>query len=190
MARRRPNEPTVNPARGAALVVAAVLVGLLLLRNGLDTSEVVTASKGDDTSTDSGTDGDGSSTDQGSETTETTVAVRSPAEVTVVVLNGTSVGGAAGKYSTALESAGYKMGPPGDAATKIPATQVFFTEGYEREAAAVALAIGAPATVTPAPLPTPPPGEVDAANVVVVIGADLASLTPTTMAPGAATTTG
>lgn len=189
MARRRPNEPTVNPARGAALVVVAVLVGLLLLRNGLDTSEVVTASKGDDTAAAGGSDGNDGSTDAGSETTETTVAVRSPAEVKVTVLNGTSVGGAAGKYSTALESAGYDVLPPGDAAQKIPATQVLFTEGYEREAAAVALAIGTPATVTPAPLPTPPPGAVDAANVVVVIGADLASLTPTTMAPGATTTT-
>jgi hypothetical protein len=75
---------------------------------------------------------------------------------------------------------------PGDAATKIPATQVFFTPGFEREAAAVALAAGAPATLIPAALPTPPPGEVGAANVVLVIGADLASLTPTTVTTVAA----
>ena len=74
------------------------------------------------------------------------------------MLNGTSVGGAAGKYSTALATAGYQMLEAGDAATKIPATQVFFAAGFEREAAAVALAAGAPATVTPAALPTPPPG--------------------------------
>jgi hypothetical protein len=183
MARRRPTEPTVNPARGAALVVAAIVVGLLLLRNGIDASEVVTSSKGDDSSADdSGGNGNGDTT----ETTETTVAARTPAEVTVIVLNGTSVSGAAGKYSTALQSAGYTMLESGNAAVKIPATQVFFTEGFDVEAAAVALAIGAPATVTPAALPTPPPGEVGAANVVVVIGADLAELTPTT---AAATTT-
>ena len=179
MARRRPSEPTVNPARGAALVVVAVLLGLVLLRNGLDTSEVVTSSKGDDTSTDGGSDdGDGSDSD---EETTTTLAARPPAEVAVVVLNGTSVSGAAGKYSTAIGSVGYQMLDPGDAATKIPATQVFFTPGFEREAAAVALAAGAPATVIPAALPTPPPGEVGAANVVLVIGAALASLTPTTV---------
>lgn len=192
MARRRPTEPTVNPARGAALVVAAVLLGLVLLRNGLDTSEVVTSSNGDDTSTDGSSDaGTDDATDTGEETT-TTLGARSPAEVTVVVLNGTSVSGAAGKYSTALASAGYQMLEPGDAATKIPATQVYFTEGFEREAAAVALATGAPATVTPAALPTPPPGEVGAANVVIIIGADLASLTPTTVttvAPTGDTTT-
>lgn len=185
MARRRPTEPTVNPARGAALVVAAVLVGLFLLRNGLDTSEVVTASKDDGAAAadDGGDEGDGA------ETTETTVAVRTPAEVTVIVLNGTTVNGAAGKYSTALASAGYQMLEAGDAPTKVPASQVYFTEGFEAEAAAVALAIGAPATLTPAVLPTPPPGEVGAANVVVVIGTDLASLTPTTLAAGGDTTT-
>jgi hypothetical protein len=183
MARRRPTEPTVNPARGAALVVVAVLLGLVLLRNGLDTSEVVTSSR-DDTEDDGGDAGEG--TDDGTETTETTVAVKTPAEVNVIVLNGTSVSGAAGKYSTAIGSAGYQMLEPGDASTKIPVTAVFFTEGFEREAAAVALAAGAPATVTPAALPAPPPGEVGAANVVVVIGADLASLTPTTAAPDAA----
>lgn len=190
MARRRPTEPTVNPARGAALVVVAVLLGLVLLRNGLDTSEVVTSSR-DDTEDDGGDAGE--AIDDGTETTETTVPVKTPAEVTVIVLNGTSVSGAAGKYSTAIGSAGYQMLEPGDASTKIPVTAVFFTQGFEREAAAVALAAGAPATVTPAALPAPPPGEVGAANVVVVIGADLASLTPTTAAPDAAagtTTTG
>lgn len=185
MARRQPTEPTVNPARGAALVVVAVLLGLLLLRNGLDTSEVVTSSKGDDTGSDSGGDTGG---DAGVDTT-TTVPLKAPAEVTVIVLNGTSVGGSAGKYSTAIGSAGYQMLEPGDAATKIPATQVFFAPGYELEAAAVALAAGAPATLTPAALPTPPPGEVGAAHVVVVIGTDLANLTPTTAAPATADTT-
>lgn len=179
MAQRRSNEPTVNPARGAALVVVAVLLGLVLLRNGLDTSEVVTASKPDKSGATTKGDGGGAST-------TTTVALRSPDKVTVIVLNGTSVGGAAGKYSTAIGSAGYQMLVAGDAATKIPATQVFFAPGFEREAAAVAAVAGAPATLTPAALPTPPPGEIGAANVVVVIGTDLANVTPTTMA---ATTT-
>lgn len=182
MAQRRSNEPTVNPARGVALVVVAVLIGLVLLRNGLDTSEVVTASK----PAKSGASAKG---DRSSASTTTTVALRSPSKVTVIVLNGTSVGGAAGKYSTAIGSAGYQMLTAGDAATKIPATQVFFAPGYQREAAAVAAAAGAPATLTPVPLPTPPPGQVGAANVVVVIGADLANLTPTTMAATTTTTT-
>jgi len=184
MARRRPTEPTVNPARGAALVVVAVVLGLLLLRNGLDTSEVVTSSKGDSTTKDKGSDGGG---DPG--TTTTTIPLKAPSAVSVIVLNGTSVGGAAGKYSTAIGTAGYTMLAPGDAATKIPATQIFFAPGFEREAKAVALAAGAPASLTPAAMPTPPPGEVGAANVVVVIGTDLAGVTPTTAAPTSTTST-
>lgn len=190
MARRRPSEPTVNPARGAALVVVAVLLGLVLLRNGLDTSEVVTSSP-DRTATDEGGDeGDGGTdegTDEGSDT-PTTVPVRPPAEVSVIVLNGTSVAGVAGSYSEALGTAGYQMLDPGNATTKTGVTLVYFTEGFEAEAAAVAVAAGAPATVVPQPLPDPPPGDVGAANVVVVIGTDLASVTPTT-APASTDTT-
>src|SRR5690606_4818542 len=184
MARRPPTEPTVKPARGAVLVVVAVLIGLVLLRNGLDTSEVVRSTSGsesdagaDEGTTDEGTTDEGA-TDEGTDTTDDTVAVRPPSEVSVIVLNGTSVNGAAGKYTEAIGTAGYQMLEAGDAPTKIPATQVFFTPGFEAEAAAVALAAGAPATVTPAALPTPPPGEVGSANVVVVIGADIANLTP------------
>jgi hypothetical protein len=185
MARRRPTESSVNPARGAALVVAAVVLGLLLLRNGLDTSEVVTSSNANDSSSDGTAD---TSADPNAETT-TTVPLKTPAEVTVIVLNGTSVNGAAGKYSTAIQSAGYQMLVAASATAKTPVTQVFFAPGFEREAAAVALAAGAPATVTPTALPTPPPGEVGTANVVVVIGDDLASLTPTTAAPATTATT-
>jgi hypothetical protein len=180
MARRRPTEPTVNPARGAALVVVAVLLGLVLLRNGIDTSEVVTSTRDDSEEADDGGTDEG--TDEGAEETTTTLAVRPPAEVTVIVLNGTSTSGVAGKYSDAVGSAGYQMLEPGNASSQTPTTLVYFVEGFEAEAAAVALAAGVPATVTPTPMPDPPPGEIGAANVVVVIGTDIATLTPTTAA--------
>jgi len=187
MARRRPTEPTVNPARGAALVVVAVLLGLVLLRNGIDTSEVVTSTRDDseEGADDGGTD---EGTDEGEETT-TTLAVRTPAEVTVIVLNGTSTSGVAGTYSDAIGSAGYQMLEPSNATSQTPTTLVYFVEGFEAEAAAVAVAAGVPATVTPTPMPDPPPGEVGAANVVVVIGTDIATLTPTTAAGDATTET-
>lgn len=197
MARRRPNEPTVNPARGAALVVVAVLLGLVLLRNGLDTSEVVTSSRDTET-TDEGTDGgttdvgadDGADagTDEGTDGTTDTVAVRPPAEVSVIVLNGTSVAGTAGKYSDAIGSAGYQMLEPGNSTAKTAVTLVHFVEGFEAEATAVATAAGVPATVSPTPLPDPAPGDVGAANVVVVVGTDIASATPTTAAADATAT--
>ena len=43
----------------------------------------------------------------------------------------------------------------------------------------MAAAIGAPDTVVPTALPTTPPGPIAGASVVVVLGTDLASITPT-----------
>lgn len=191
MARRRPTEPTVNPARGVALVVVAVLVGLFLLRNGLDTSEVVTASRDD---TENGEDADGGSdegaTDEGTDegatdegTDDTVPQARPPGEVPTIVLNGSGVGGAAGRYSEALLSLGYQLTNPsgGNATANVPTTQILYAEGFEQEAAAVAAAIGAP-SIAPAPLAEPLPGDIVGAMVVVVLGPDIANTTPTTAA--------
>jgi hypothetical protein len=186
MARRRPAEPAANPARGAALVVVAVLIGLVLLRNGLDTSEAITSNGGspstDSSATDGGDGGDGG--DEGTEdTTTTTVAAREPAEVPTIVLNDSGVAGAAKKYSDALAARGYALTNPAgenenDPSTTSEVSVVYFAEGFEAEAAAVVAAIGAPETVVPAALPDPPPGPIASASVVVVLGTDLASLTP------------
>ncbi len=188
MARRRPAEPTANPARGAALVVVAVVIGLFLLRNGLDTSEAVTTNSDDGgSSVDAGDPADSTdTTDDGAtdETTTTTLAGRPPSEVPTIVLNDSGIAGAAGKYSEALAAAGYQLTNPeganadaeGDAATSI----VYFAPGFEVEAAGVAAAIGAPETIVPTPLPTTPPGPIAGASVVVVIGVDLANVAPPT----------
>lgn len=188
MARRRPAEPTVNPARGAALVVVAVLIGLFLLREGLDTSEAVTTNSSDKGSDSSESSDSSDSTDEGDASTTTTVATREPADVPTIVLNDSGVAGAAGSYSDALAAAGYQMTNPdganadaeGDAATTI----VYFAPGFDADAAAVAAVIGLPDTVTPTALPTTPPGPIAGASVVVVLGTDLASVPP----PAASTT--
>lgn len=109
MARRRTPEPTASPARGAVLVVVAVVVGLFLLRNGLDTSETVRASDGPSA------DEAPADTTEAPDTTEPAPAARPAAEVPVVVLNGTKVNGAAGRWSQSLGARGYPMGEPGDA---------------------------------------------------------------------------
>jgi len=192
MARRRPAEPTANPARGAALVVVAVVIGLFLLREGLDTSEAVSSGSTDQGSDASDSGSDSGATDGGASTTTTTVASRPPDQVPTVVLNDSGIAGAAGSYSDVLAAAGYQLTNPdganadaeGDAATTI----VYFAPGFEAEAAGVATAIGAP-TLAPTALPTTPPGPIAGASVVVVIGTDLASVTPTTAAGGSTSTT-
>lgn len=196
MARRRPAEATANPARGAALVVVAVVIGLFLLRNGLDTSEAVT------TRSDGGTTDESASTDGGggvdgtpdTTTTSTTVpAGRPPAEVPTIVLNDSGIAGAAGSYSEVLAAAGYQLTNPdganADAAGDAPVTVVYFAPDFEAEAAAVIVALGAPEGVVPAALPATPPGPIAGASVVVVVGVDLASVTPTTIAGDTTSTT-
>jgi hypothetical protein len=191
MARRRPAEPTANPARGAALVVVAVVIGLFLLREGLDTSEAVSTDSSDQ-GTDSSDSASGSdSTDDGTaDTTTTTVASRPPGEVPTIVLNGSGVAGSAGNYSDVLAAAGYQLTNPdgANADADTATTLVYFAPGFEAEAAGVAAAIGAP-TLEPTPLPTTPPGPIAGASVVVVLGTDLANVTPTTAAGGDTTTT-
>lgn len=183
MARRHPAEPAANPARGAALVVVAVMIGLFLLRNGLDTSEAVKSTRGSDSSATDSSSSDSGATDAGTDgTTTTTLAEREPAEVPTVVLNDSGVAGAAGKYSQALAAAGYQLTNPDGANADAPGdaagTIVYFAPGFEAEAAAVAAVIGAADTVVPQPLPTTPPGPIASASVVVVIGTDLANATP------------
>lgn len=186
MARRRPTDTVANPARGAALVVVAVLVGLFLLRNGLDTSDVVTGSPSSGGSTDLGVT-DGGTTDEGSTdegTTDSTAVVRPPSQVPTIVLNGSGVAGAAKRYSTVLAELAYSLTNPegGNATNNVQATQVLYGPGYDREAVAVAEALGA-ASGQPAPTPTPlgtvQPGTTNNAQVVVVLGPDIGSVTPT-----------
>ena len=172
MATRRPAESSVNPARGIALVVAAVLIGLFLIRYSLDSSENVESKEGSPPTTAEANSGKG--------TTTTTVALRPPADVPTIVLNGSGVTGAAKVYSTTLSVAGYRLTNPAGAnadGENVTTTQVFFAPGFEGEAAAVAAAIGAPAIV-PAALPAVPPGQIAGASVVVVLGSDLGSVTP------------
>jgi hypothetical protein len=163
-------------------VVVAVLVGLFLLRNGLDTSEVVTASDDesadstDDASTDEGTD----ATDDGTDVTEdTTPEARPPAQVPTIVLNGSGVAGAAGTYSEHMAGLGYNLTNPtgANATANVESTQIFYAAGFEQEALAVAAAIGAPSLV-PQVLSETPPGDIVGASVVVVLGPDLANVPP------------
>jgi hypothetical protein len=156
-----------------------VLVGLFLLRNGLDTSTTITSKPNG--STTAGTDGttnttvsDGATTGPGS-----TVAVRAPGQVPTIVLNGSGVKGAAKKYSAALAAKGYDLTNPdgANATAEVTATQVQYAPGFDREAAAVATAVGAPTTAA-VPLGTTLPGTTAGASVIVVLGPDLGSKVP------------
>lgn len=177
--RRRPEQPPAQPtqgsvARGVVLVVLAVVIGLLLLRD--DDSEMTQVAVGSDGAgeVDDTTGPGNEADDETTPTTTTTAAPRPPSEVKVLVANGSGTDGAAGGTTDALEALGYVTGTPANA-ERVPATVIYYTEGYQPEAEALAEAIGAAATtVTPMPA-VAPVDDLQLANILVVIGPDLAA---------------
>ena len=170
---RPPAGPTrgSSPMRGVVLVAVAAVLGFFLLRaiddtGGGPTAEDVAEAEG----------GTGSSADTTGGATETTAppTARPPGEVVVLVANASGVQGAAGAQSEAIAAGGYQVLPAANAPEEVEATQILATAGYEADAAALAAAIGAPAEAVVA-MPEPPPLDPTGAQLVVVLGPDLAS---------------
>lgn len=185
--------PANAAARGALLVLVAVLVGLVLLAQGFDDDGgLVSADGGGDTADTSDGDGEGTTdtTAEGGEagdgTTDTTIEggdgdtvttatvlppARPPEQTTVLVLNGSGVSGAAARVRDALLAANYNPLAPGNAPTNVDDTAIYHAEGWQAEAAGIASLLGAPLDSVQ-PLPAEPGFEVGEAVVVVVLGAD------------------
>lgn len=171
-------------ARGILVLVAAVVVGFLLLLNtggsGADPDNdaapepTVDVDLGDpDDETDDTTPDEPDAT---TTTSEPESGALAPGEISVVVLNGGGIAGAAGSTTQTLADAGYQMGEAGNAAESpnVEVTVVYFAEGFEAEATAVASVMGKPADVVEAMPETSPGPGADVANVVVVLGSDVA----------------
>lgn len=181
-------------ARGIAVLVAAVVIGFLLLLNAGDDGDGTTSVSTKTTTTvdTSGLSGSTTTTNAGGSTSTTAVSGsdRKPGDVSVLVLNADGPVGSALSASTTIGAKGYKMGTPTNANSSVTlaTSAVYYAEGYQAEATAVALVLGkAASTVQPMPSPVPGPGA-DKANVVVVLGKDTvpagtsASTTSTTAA--------
>lgn len=196
-------------ARGAMLIALALVIGLVLMAFALDDqgSEITSGdSASADTTTDTsdtgdGTDadtGDGNDTDPG--TSDTAVDVvdpgdtaapetippvvegdgpRPPAEVNILVANGTGGRGIAGSLADKLIADGYIA-----KAANAPSTAagiIYYRQGYADDARAVATILGAPPDIlTQAPgdgtIAVAPEAVADGrltdANVIVIVGAD------------------
>ncbi len=174
--------------RGALLLAVAVLLGVLLLSATDDGPPSVSAGPAS-----SAPEPDSTTSTTDFVPTSTTVAARPPAEVKVLTLNGTDVRGAAGRANDVVKTGGFNVLAPGDAAGSAKGattSAVFFTPTYEQEASAVASTLGVPSTSVRA-VPTPPPAaDLRGANVVVLVGTDVAArLTPAPAAGRGSTTT-
>jgi hypothetical protein len=163
-------------ARGVVLIVVGVVLAVLLLR-ATDSSEPFQTTSSGPSSPAGGTS---TSTTQhtgaaagGSTTTAVPAKAHDPAQVTVLVANGSGVSGAAGKVATTLKGSNYVTLPSVNTTSPASASVVYYVPGYEADAKAVA-ALLKPVPGTAA-MPTPPPvANLQNANVVVVVAADLA----------------
>ena len=167
---RRPGAapPAGSPAmRGALLIIVAVLLGAGLLANGFRDDHISSGSSGTATTTRSSTVPDA--------TGSTIVQPHDPAQVKVLVLNGSGKSGVAKAAKDQLAAANYTVLEPGNAAGgTVTASIVYFVPGYDADAGTIAAKLGLPAGAAQ-PLPNPlPPSVADpqGANVAVIIGTD------------------
>ena len=182
--------------KGVLLIIAVITVGIIVLNQGFDKDnsansapvlstqeplndtqeqnqeieeETTTASEA---ASEENTGGEGN---EGSQPTSTSV-LHPPAEVRVLVANGTDVTGAAGAtLDTLVANAGYNgVGAVNDLGEEVLLeTFIYYAQGYDLDAQNVRLIInGDSSNVLPLP-ETLPIDDLSDANVLVHVGADL-----------------
>jgi hypothetical protein len=179
----------IQAGRAAVLIGIALLVGIILLHRAPSASGGGTPVSIGDLTTRGTTRaatptthvGSPGSTARSSATT-TTMPLRPPQDIKVLVANGTSTPGLAGKVASSIHAKGYDTLSPTNASTRPPSTVVYFEPSYGNEAAALAGKLSLPASAVQA-MPAPPPvPSLDAnnTNILVVAGPDLANAGSTT----------
>jgi len=166
--------------RGAGLLAIAVILGVVLLRNGggdpYSRALRTVASPTPEITVCPPT------------ATTITVPVRNPSDVKVLPANGTAISGAGLATFNRLKAAAYNVLAASNTTNPSTTSNVFFNPGFEREARVVAQLLGLPDSAVQ-PMPTPPPvGDTRGADVIVVIGPDLAKQGNPTPATSPATT--
>jgi LytR cell envelope-related transcriptional attenuator len=122
-------------------------------------------------------------------TTTTTVPSRPPANVPVLVANGAGVSGAAAAFSARLQAAGWTTLTPTNASIMVPSSHVYYVAGQEPSAAAVAADLHLPPTAVAPYTTAAPVSSIGTADVVVVLGPDLATPSAVSTAPTTTSTT-
>jgi hypothetical protein len=174
----------ISLGKALALLVVAVVVGVLCLQVGARPTVDTGASSSGPTTT----------TTVPRPTTSTTTTTTAPnASVKVVVANGGTVNGAAAFFTTKLHADGWSTLTPTNA-TPVTASAVYYAAGQQQPAEAIATKLGLASTVVhPIATVTPAVG-ITGADVVLIVGPDLSSQvtsssTTSTTAAGTTSTT-
>jgi len=151
---------------GILVVGAAVFLILYLLADEPATGPTTTTTTIATTTTTSATT---STTADGSTTTtvspSTTLELRQPAEIAVVVLNSIGIDGAAGRLTADLAAEGYQTLTPDNYQPEVDPSRIWFREGFAAEASRIVDLIPG-ATVEPLPDDSVAVG----ADIVIVLG--------------------
>jgi hypothetical protein len=154
---------------GIIVVGAAVFFILYLLADQPATGPTTTSTTVAETTTSdrdaTSTTGDDSTTSTTIGGTSSTVALRPPGDVTVVVLNSMGLEGAAGRLNAEIAEAGYQTLTPDNLTPEQNPSRIWYREGFAAEAAALTDFVPG-ATVEPLPDESLQEG----ADVVLVLG--------------------
>ena len=162
-------------ARGAGLLLVAVVIGILLLRSGGGDPYSRAVNVGSPQAS--------PLTTLPPTATTVTFPLRNPADVVVLPANGTATAGAAAATGAKLKAAGYNVLAAGNTTKAATASNVFYAAGYEREAGVVAQLLGLPDSAVQ-PMPAPPPvADLRGSFNLVVVGPDLAKAAPPVSSP-------
>jgi hypothetical protein len=169
---------TVHIGKAAALIVAGLLLGVIVLRDN-SSGGGVTSVDADDirNAIDDITNTTVASSDNEVTTPTTAVgAERDESTVKVIAINASGVAGQAGKATTKLQAAGYNALQAGNATAAVtnthPASVIYIVSpGYEREAKTLAALFQLPESAVRAlPSPSPSPDIKGDVNLVVLVG--------------------
>jgi hypothetical protein len=159
---------------GVAIVIVAVVVGVLLLPSA--TRAPLAASASTSATTTVPTTGGSTQGHHHSSTTTSTSTTVPPSAIHVLVANATLTNGVAGAVTTFLGSKGFATLTATNALLKATASEIFTVGGTTAaEVHSVAVALNLPATAIEPAASAAPVASTTGANVVVIVGPDLAT---------------
>jgi LytR cell envelope-related transcriptional attenuator len=162
----------LTAAKGAALIGVAVLIGIVLLQVVDNPTGGGDGGSSDTSTATGGTDADNGNGDNGGNNRGV-----NPADVSVIVLNGSGTAGAAQTQTDALAALGYETLTPTDAlANQEPTTVACNAENQAAVEGLVGSVQGSAAAEYPA---EPQPPEAAAADCIITLGTSTAAAPPT-----------
>jgi hypothetical protein len=176
--RDEPPQSHVAVGRATVIVIVAIVLGVLLLRVGTRAPAALSVA-----TTTLPTHGTVTTTSRPQVTTTTaSAAATDRSRVTVLVANDSTVNGVAASYSAVLQRAGWNVLTPVTAKPPVRATSsVYYATGQQAHAEEVAASLGVSSGAVLPVSSSTPVTSTGGADVVVVIGGDLASKTPSTV---------